>query len=67
VICTCGSGLTAKRTTVYGSASYKYVCAKCRILTPVVRKNSGTDQSTAQDRRNAQARRRLEEMREMGE
>lgn len=62
--CPCGSGLTGKRTPLTGSAAWKITCQRCYPTTVAKSARALVDQSTEQDRRNAQARRRLEELRE---
>lgn len=63
--CDCGSGLPARRTTVPDSAGFRVGCDACKVMVQArdpasIRKFLGDEQ----DRRNAAARRRIEELRE---
>jgi ribosome-binding protein aMBF1 (putative translation factor) len=63
--CPCGSGLKGKRTTLVNATGYRYVCDKCRpMFTTKPKEAYLVSSSSEKDARNAQARRRLEELRD---
>lgn len=65
-LCECGSGLPQRRTTMLHSAYFGLCCDACKVLPkPEEGKPVSRPAGDDQDNRNAIARRRLEELRDM--
>jgi len=67
--CPCGSGLIGRRTTLPNATGFGVCCDRCRMSIPLPAKQAEKygSHSDEQDRRNALARRRIEELRDARE